>query len=130
MSEVRGIVVGHGGMAAGMVDATRAITGIPEEALVPFSNRGLSPEALLDGIRTLLSPDHDTILFTDLQSGSCAVAARRLTMQLPRTSVVSGVNLPVLLEFAMNRSIPMNELVDRLIDRGRTAIISATPPQP
>ena len=126
MSEVRGIVVSHGEMAAGIVDAVRQITGIEEEALQSLSNRGLSPDALIEQLRAKLTPGVDTILFTDLQSGSCAVAARRLIQQLPGSAVISGANLPLLLEFAMNRSLPLEQLVDKLVERGRSSIMSAT----
>lgn len=126
MSEVRGIVVGHGDMASGIVDAVRQITGIEEDALVPLSNRGLSPDALIKELRARLVDGESTIVFTDLQSGSCAVAARRLTQKLPGTAVICGANLPLLLEFAMSRSVPIDELVTRLVDRGRTSIVSAT----
>ncbi len=124
MSDVRGIVIGHGLMAAGIVDAVRQITGLEEEALLPLSNRGLSPDALIAAVRELLVPGVSTILFTDLQSGSCAVAARRLTHQLPDTAVVCGANLPLLLEFAMGRNEPIDALIEKLVDRGRTSIMS------
>lgn len=126
MSEVKGIVVGHGDMAVGIVDAVRQITGLAEDALIPLSNRGLSPVALIEELREKLVPGQSTILFTDLQSGSCAVAARRLTQQLPDTAVICGANLPLLLEFAMSRDVPIEELVTRLVERGRASIVSAT----
>jgi mannose/fructose-specific phosphotransferase system component IIA len=124
MSEVRGIVIGHGNMAVGIVDAVRQITGLEEDALIPLSNRGLGPDSLIESLREHLVPGSETILFTDLQSGSCAVAARRLTNQLPGTAVICGANLPLLLEFAMNRTEPMEQLVERLVDRGRSSIMS------
>src|SRR5690349_20960771 len=129
MSDVRGIVIGHGAMAAGMVDAVRQIAGIGEDVLVPLSNKGMSPDALISAVREKLVEGEETILFTDMQGGSCAVAARRLTRELPGTAVICGANLPVMLEFAMHRSLPMEALVARLIERGRTSITSpAAPP--
>ncbi|MEO5511783.1 MAG: hypothetical protein ABIV28_09310 [Longimicrobiales bacterium] len=126
MSEVRGIVVGHGTMAVGIVDAVRQITGLDEDVLIPLSNRGLGPDMLIASLREHLVPDTSTIVFTDLQGGSCAVAARRLTHQLPGIAVICGANLPLLLEFAMNRSLPLDQLVDMLVERGRSSIVSAT----
>jgi mannose/fructose-specific phosphotransferase system component IIA len=115
-------------MAEGIVDAVRQITGIEKTALLPLSNRGLSPDTLIEELRSRLVAGRPTIVFTDLQSGSCAVAARRLAAQLPGTAVISGANLPLLLEFAMNRATPLDELVDRLVERGRTSIVSAVSP--
>src|SRR3954469_25361041 len=90
MSDVKGIVVSHGDMAEGIVDAVRQITGIDRNALVAVSNRGLSPDTLIEELRARLTPGQPTIVFTDLQSGSCAVAARRIAHQLPDTAVISG----------------------------------------
>ena len=122
MSDVRGIVIGHGAMAAGMVDAVRQITGVAEDVLIPLSNKGLSPDALIAALREKLVDGADTILFTDMQGGSCAVAARRLTHDLPRTAVICGANLPVMLEFAMHRTESIDVLVERLLERGRSSI--------
>jgi mannose/fructose-specific phosphotransferase system component IIA len=124
---VRGILLSHGGMAEGVVDAVRRITGTEEDALVPVSNHGLSPEVLADRLRSHIGAG-PTILFTDLQSGSCGLVARRLAHGDDQLIVISGVNLPLLLDFVMNRTMPLDQLVPRLLDRGRAAICcSATP---
>ena len=125
MSEapVHGIVLAHGSMAEGMVDAVRQITGLDESALVPVSNRGLSPETLAAEVRKHVSGV--TIVFTDLQSGSCGFAARRYLMDIPHLAIITGVNLPTLLEFAMHRELPINELVPRLLNKARSAITSS-----
>jgi mannose/fructose-specific phosphotransferase system component IIA len=121
---VRGVLLSHGAMAAGMVDAVRHITGADEEALVPLSNRGMSPESLAAEVTRLLG-GAPGIVFTDLPSGSCGFVARRLAQGTPGIVVVSGVNLPMLIDFAMNRTVPMKELVPRLLNRGRAAICCA-----
>jgi mannose/fructose-specific phosphotransferase system component IIA len=118
---IRGILLAHGGMAEGIVDAVRHITGAEPDVLMPLSNRGLSPQALAEAVRDLVG-DGPTILFTDLQSGSCGFAARILARELPGVVIVSGVNLPVLLEFVMLRELPLSELVPRLLAKGRAAI--------
>lgn len=122
MSEtpVRGVVVGHGALAEGLVDAVLQITG-EEDALFAVSNRGLSAEALAGRIRELVG-EGPAILFTDLQSGSCAFVAHRLCRDVPGLLLISGANLPILLDFVTHRELPVEELVPRLLDRGRAAI--------
>ena len=66
-----------------------------------------------------------TIVFTDLQTGSCGFAVRRYCLDLPDLVVLSGVNLPVLLEFVMHQALPFNELVPKLLARGKSAIASS-----
>lgn len=118
---LRAVVLGHGDMPAGLVDAVRHITGCEPDVITPVSNRGMSPDALAAALRDALGSDAG-IVFTDLQSGSCGFVARRLTQTFPGLVVISGVNLPVLLEFAMNRSLPLDDLVPRLLEAGRSSI--------
>ena len=120
-SGVRGIVIAHGDMATGMIDAVKHIAGVSGDFLVPLSNRGLGPDALAQEVRRLAS-DEPTIIFTDLQSGSCGFAARRCVQELPQLVVISGVNLPILLEFVMRRQLPLDQLVPFLLGKGRAAI--------
>ncbi|MGH7504864.1 MAG: PTS sugar transporter subunit IIA [Longimicrobiales bacterium] len=127
MSEVvpvRGILVAHGAMADGIVDAVRHITGAEADVLIPLSNKALSPQHLADEVRNRVGHG-PTIVFTDLPSGSCGFAARLLARELPDLVVISGVNLPVLLEFVMLRDLPMTELVPRLLAKGRAAVACA-----
>jgi PTS system mannose-specific IIA component len=120
-SGVRGIVIAHGDMASGLIDAVKHIAGVSGDFLMPLSNRGLGPEALAQEVRKLAS-DEPTIIFTDLQSGSCGFAARRCVQEMPRLVVISGVNLPILLEFVMRRQLPLEQLVPFLLNKGRSAI--------
>jgi mannose PTS system EIIA component len=123
---VRGVLLGHGDMPFGVADAVRQITGAGEDVLSPLSNRGMSPESLSEAVRSLVG-DAPAILFTDLQSGSCGFVARRLSQQHPQLVVISGINLPLLLEFVMQRHLPMEQLVPRLLGKGRAAIGCAPP---
>lgn len=119
--DVRGIVLAHGAMAQGLIDAVRHIAGLEEDVLLPLSNRGLGPDVLADEI-SRLAGDRPVIVFTDLQSGSCGFAARRCLQHIPQLVVVSGVNLPMLLEFVMRRQLPLEQLVPFLLTKGRSAI--------
>ena len=127
MSElVRGVVVGHSGMAMEMVEAVRSIASIADDALIPLSNEGKGPDALcaeLDRTMGGLS----VVVFTDMHRGSCAMAARVACRSNGERAVVCGVNLPMLLEFVFNRELPMDQLVARLVEHGRAAV-TAHPP--
>lgn len=125
MSErpVRGVVLAHGSMANGLIDAVRQITGAEEDVLIPLSNHGLSPEALSAEVRAKV--DGATIVFTDLPSGSCGFAARRHCKDCPDLITISGVNLPMLLEFVMYRELPVEQLVPRLLAKGRGSIVTS-----
>jgi mannose/fructose-specific phosphotransferase system component IIA len=123
MSEaaVRGLIIAHSSLAQGLVSAVRQISGADEQALQPLSNEGRGPEGLVDAVEKAVG-DAPAILFTDLGSGSCAFAARRVALQRPSTAVVCGANLAVLLDFVFHREMPLPELVDRLVEKGRSGI--------
>jgi mannose/fructose-specific phosphotransferase system component IIA len=120
-SGVRGIVIAHGEMATGMIDAVNHIAGVNGDFLRPLSNRGMGPDALAQQVREMAGGE-PTIVFTDLQSGSCGFAARRCVQESQNLVVISGVNLPILLEFVMRRQLPLDQLVPFLLNKGRVSI--------
>jgi PTS system mannose-specific IIA component len=123
---VKGIIVTHGTMGFGMVDAVRKISGAEESALSAVSNDGLGPEDLVTAVSDFAGHE-PTIIFTDLQTGSCALAARFACARPEERRVVFGANLPMLIDFVFHRHLPLDDLVDRLLERGRSAIRSYQP---
>lgn len=124
----RGVVVGHGAMASGMVDAVRRIAGVTDDVLTAVSNEGKGPDALRDELtRMTASAPGPVVVFTDMHAGSCAVAARVACRSQGRSAVVCGVNLPMLLDFVFHRDIPLETLVPKLVEEGRTAITAHLP---
>jgi mannose/fructose-specific phosphotransferase system component IIA len=125
MSEqVRGLIIAHSSLAAGMVAAVRQIAGAEDDVLHPLTNEGRGPEGLIAAVQQAVG-DAPAILFTDLGSGSCAFAARKISIDRPQTAVVCGVNLPVLLDFVFHRDLPLAQLVARLVEKGRSGISGA-----
>lgn len=120
----RGIVVAHGCMAKGLVDAAGKISGVEDGVLVPLSNEGKSPHALQEELDVFLA-EGPAVVFTDLPSGSCALAAHLCYRTHPSQALVTGVNLPILLDFVFNRHLPMDELVPRLVSKGIGSVKSA-----
>lgn len=129
LEPARGIVVAHGEMARGMVDAVRQIAGSPPGALAVVPNRGTSREDLSAKTRAALSSARN-VIFTDLSSGKCHRAALDVARDHPGVTVVTGVNLPMLLDFVFNRRLGFDELVPRLAKKGRAAIAGQGPLAP
>ena len=116
-----GIVIAHGDMAAGLVGAVRRIAGSSADALVPISNEGMSPDDLRGAIDEAAG-QRSAVVFVDLQAGSCCTAALASCRACSDRVVLTGVNLPMLLDFAFSRSLPFDDLVARLVARARDAI--------
>lgn len=116
-----GVVVAHGGMAQGMVDAVERIAGLEPGILIPVSNNGRGPDELRDAILAVVG-EGPAVVFTDLGAGSCTLAARVGCREKAAVCVVTGVNLPMLLDFVFHRDLPFDELVPRLQERGRAGV--------
>jgi mannose/fructose-specific phosphotransferase system component IIA len=123
--QVRGVVVGHGDMAHGLVDAVRRIAGDAAAGLAAVSNEGKGPDVLRSEVDAAAGRG-PAIVFVDIQSGSCGLAAAYACRGSVGRAVISGVNLPMLLDFVFHREIALEPLVARLVDRGRAAIGAAT----
>jgi mannose/fructose-specific phosphotransferase system component IIA len=117
----RGLVVAHGSMADGLIDAVRQIAGGAADALVSISNEGRNPQQLRASIEDL-AREGPVVVFADLLSGSCGMAAFAGCREAEQGAVVCGVNLPALLDFVFHRDLPMEELVPRLVEKGRDGI--------
>ena len=123
---VRGIVVGHGAMASGLVDAVRRIAGVGDDVLVALSNEGKGPDALRDDLARITGQGR-VIVFTDMHAGSCAMAARVACRGHGTSAVVCGVNLPMLLDFVFHRELPLETLVPKLVREAQASITAHMP---
>ena len=119
-SGVRGVVVCHAGLAASLVEAVNQISGFGD-ALVPVSNEGCDRDLLRDRIAEALGPD-PAVVFVDLPTGSCMMAALRELKGAHDASIVTGVNLPMLLEFVFHRDGTPDEAAGRARAAGTEAI--------
>ena len=123
---VRGVLLSHGKLAEGMVDAVQRIAGLEEGVLVAMSNEGLSPQGMAKKLDSLVGRD-SVVIFTDLGSGSCALTAQLTCRNSGQRVVVFGMNLPMLLEFVFHRELPLSELVSRLLEKGKAGVETAEP---
>ncbi len=103
---IGGIIIAHGPIAEALIRAVEGILG-KTSYLYGFSTSELSRETIQEQIASVLAsadwPD-ETLIMVTLKGGSCWHAAIS-TMQLySNISVVSGVNLPMLLSFVTKRN--------------------------
>ncbi len=123
MSEpLKGIVLSHAALAAGMVDAVRAITG-DAAGLVAVSNDGCDSGELGRRLAAAIG-DADAVVFVDLPGGSCLQAAMRHMRGTATVAVVAGVNLAMLLDFVYHRDQPPADAARRAAEHGVQAVRS------
>ncbi|MEO8562621.1 MAG: hypothetical protein ABI601_11130 [bacterium] len=123
MSEqgIRALVAGHAGFAAGLVSAVELISG-QGSVLEPVQVAGLCSEDIQQHLKARLEATGATVIFTDLQAGSCTMAARRLLREAADVVLVCGTNLPMLLDFALSRAESPHEAARTAVERGRSSM--------
>ncbi len=121
-SRAQALVIGHKDFAAGMISAVTAITG-REDLFRAASNYGLDTRATEAMLRDAIA-DGVTIIFSDLPAGSTTMAARRAQRDHPAVTVVTGVNLPVLLDYAF-AAPDAAHAADTAVEKGRAAMMVA-----
>ncbi len=120
-STPRAIVAGHAEFAAGLVSAVQQITG-RGDALMPIQVRDLCGDDIQKLLHQRMVETGIRVIFTDLQAGSCTMAARRVLRELGEGTLVAGANLPMLLDFVFSPSENAGEAAAAAAERGRAAI--------
>src|SRR3954469_12745930 len=126
-STPRAIVAGHGDFANGLVSAVDLITGRGGQ-LIPVAVPGLCAEDIEALIRERMRESGVKVIFTDLQAGSCTMAARRILRGVDDALLIAGVNLPTLLDFVFAEQMDAVDAARHSAERGRAAItVSGAP---
>lgn len=121
MSElVRGVVVAHGALASALVQEVERISG-EEGVLTPVSNSNCGREDIETRVAEATGSG-PAVVFVDMPCGSCFFAAMRVARERPEVRVVTGVNLPMLLDFVHNRTLPPVDGAARAAGKGTDAI--------
>ncbi|HEY3156557.1 MAG TPA: hypothetical protein VGK76_08055 [Candidatus Eisenbacteria bacterium] len=119
------LLVTHAALGSELLRTVEAILGDQSDAQV-LSNDGLSSDALSHAIEERVRGvpgERPVVVFTDLAAGSCGIASRRADHGDRHVRKVTGVNLPMLLEFFHYRdTLPLDELLPRLEAKGKAGI--------
>ena len=98
------VIAGHGGFAAGLRDAVECVAG-PQSRVATISNHGLDADGIAAALADAVDRVRADVIFTDLPAGSCTIAARRLAKSRGRITVVTGANLPMLLDCVLKERV-------------------------
>ena len=123
MSEApkRALVAGHADFAAGMISAVEQITGCGG-VLVPIQVTGLCGDDIQKLLYDSMVRTGVNVIFTDLQAGSCTMAARRVLRDIRDGVLIAGTNLPMLLDFVLSSNANTGEAAKTAAERGRTSV--------
>ena len=96
------ILLTHGTLGAALMASVESILG-PQEAVVVLSNTGQALDQIADSLTPHLK-DSRCIVFVDFCGGSPFMACKSLALSPETATIVSGVNLPMLLSFFTKRN--------------------------
>ncbi len=121
------IIVTHGEFGAYLVEAAEGIVGRQSHGVrtVATSSRLSVPEIrqkITRALRDLANAD-GTIVFTDMPGGTPNNLAFPLVKDAPRTEMVSGVNLYMLVSaFSHRDRLTLERLVEKIVADGQKSI--------
>ncbi|RMH60408.1 MAG: hypothetical protein D6677_13790 [Calditrichaeota bacterium] len=118
------LIITHGRLAEAMLHATGHFADI-SDAFRVYSNHHDDIETIVrEGVKFLNeSGDGSAFVFTDLVGGSCWQAGLRIRREFPGARVIGGVNLPMLISFAVNRNrLETDALLEKITEDAHKAI--------
>jgi len=122
-ARVPALIVTHADLGQALVRAAERVVGAIDDVTL-LSNDGLSRDALEEAIeRHVRQWTAGGILLTDFWGGSCHTCGASAARRHGELAIVTGVNLPLLLDYLHNRDrLAVGELAERLQQKGRDSI--------
>lgn len=117
MNQVAFIVASHGQMARYALDSAEMVVGKQENCGVLTVSMDM---ALEDAVRQMDEVFHSldrsagTVILVDILGGTPSNVSGRLAMTEEDVLVISGLNLPMLIDLLMNRERSLLEIADSL----------------
>lgn len=121
---VQCLLVTHGGLGEELLQVVESILG-PQPGVRVVTNTKASTEKLQTDVESVLRKMEPgpVFVFVDLLGGSCGHVCLSVQQKHPDIFVISGVNLPMLLEFAYKRErLGTDELMSEILRKGRDGI--------
>ena len=120
---VPALIITHADLAQALVRAAERVVG-PVEDVTLLSNEGRSRDDLEAAIEERVQGwAHGGLLLTDFWGGSCHTCGASAARRHGEVAIVTGVNLPLLLDYLHNRDrMGVGELAERLQQKGRDSI--------
>ena len=120
---VPALLVMHADLSAALLRAAAEVYG-DVGGVATLTNEGLSKEALEAEIEDRVEGWREGgLVFTDFFGGSCHLCGLRAAREHGDIVVVSGLNLPILLDYLHNRDkFGVRELAERLQKKGQDSI--------
>lgn len=119
------ILCGHGHFATGLHSAIKLIAGVQEKMIAIDFTEGMTSEELKDlllsGIDAVDS-GAGIVIFTDIPGGTPFRQSASISSKEKQISVLAGTSLPMLLGSCFNRSLALEEFVEKALKNGHEGL--------
>lgn len=121
---IKVIVAGHGQYASGLYSSVKLLFGEVEQLEIIDFQQGDSFEDLCETMEKYSKVDEEVLILTDIPGGSPAKAAVMTAFKVDNVRVLTGVNLPLLLECVIQKDIceDISALCTKILDSAKDAI--------
>jgi mannose/fructose-specific phosphotransferase system component IIA len=126
MRAFRIVVAAHGELADAFVSAAQLICGSLHDIVAIGLSPDDSPESFAERLSAAAAGDAPLLILTDLVGGTPHNVALTIARRMPAATVISGVNLAVLVEAATCTDALDAGTVERLVALGRSALADAS----
>ena len=129
MTPVPALLVMHADLSSALLKAAMQLYGTVE-GVESLSNEGLSRDDLEKAIESRVARwTAGGLVLTDIFGGSCHLCGSKAAREHGDVIVVSGLNLPILLDYLHNReAYSVRDLAERLKQKGQSSIRLQYPP--
>lgn len=119
------VLCGHGDFASGLYSSVKLIAGEQEKFDVINFSEGISSEklqALLDSAVETVDQGQGVVIFTDIPGGTPFNQSVILSTRKENIRVLSGTNLPAVLDGCFSRELPLDNFTTKVLDSGRAGL--------
>lgn len=120
------VLCGHGDFASGLYSSVKLIAGEQEKFNVINFSEGISSEklqALLDSAVETVDQGQGVVIFTDIPGGTPFNQSVILSTRKENIRVISGTNLPAVLDGCFSRELPLDNFTTKVLDSGREGLL-------
>ncbi len=119
-------IITHGTLACSIRKAAEHLTSPPSEVYC-YSNQESVLEEIEASIIKLAAErkPEKIIILVDMFGGSCWIAANRIKHKTKNTSIISGVNIPMLVSYYINyKRLDWEALLEKIVLDAKKGIVS------
>lgn len=121
------IITGHGNYASGLLSSIELIAGNQEKLEVVDFKEGDSSDLLNKNIKEAISrlSNENIIIFTDIPGGTPFNQSVLISQEYSKIEVITGTNLPAIIDGLFNREMDINEFVEKVVLTGKDSLVSS-----